>query len=83
MILQSLLKNKYEKDGSDFEDKTSKIGKNYLILVVWLKKTDFNSKISKVDGKIPSITGLVTNSALTAIENKIPDVIIKDRLHKN
>ena len=27
-------KNKYEKDGSDFEDKVNKIDKNYLMLVV-------------------------------------------------
>ena len=39
-----------------------------------VKKTDFNSKISEVEGKIPSITGLATSSALTAVENKIPDV---------
>ena len=38
------------------------------------KKTDFNSKITEVEGKIPSISGLATNSALTAVENKIPDV---------
>ena len=45
-----------------------------MILVNWLKKTDFNSKINEVEGKIPSISGLATNSALTAVENKIPDV---------
>ena len=44
------------------------------MLVVWLKKTDFNSKISEVENKIPSITGLATNSALTAVENEIPYV---------
>ena len=27
-----------------------------------------------MEGKIPSISGLATNSALTAVENKIPDV---------
>ena len=38
LILQILLKkNKYEKDGSDFEDKISKVDKKYLMLVVWLK----------------------------------------------
>ena len=26
-------------------------------------------------GKIPTITGLATSSVLTAVENKIPDVI--------
>ena len=36
-----VLKTKYEKDGSDFEDKISKIGKKLLILVVWLKKNRF------------------------------------------
>ena len=42
------------------------------MLVVWLKKkTDFNSKNSKVEGKIPSISGLATSSELTAVENKI------------
>ena len=39
-----------------------------------VKKTDFNSKITEIEGKIPSITGLATSSALTAVENKIPDV---------
>ena len=39
-----------------------------------VKKTDFNSKIIEVEGKIPSISGLATSSALTAVENKIPDV---------
>ena len=39
-----------------------------------VKKTDFNAKISKVEGKIPSISGLATSSALTAVENKILDV---------
>ena len=39
-----------------------------------VKKTDFNSKISEVKGKIPSISGLATSSVLTAVENKIPDV---------
>ena len=44
------------------------------MLVAWLKKTDFNTKVTEIEGKIPSIIGLATNSALTAIENKIPDV---------
>ena len=38
------------------------------------KKTDFNSKVTEIEGKIPSITGLATSSAFTAVENKIPDV---------
>ena len=39
------------------------------------KKTDFSTKVTEIEGKIPSIGGLATNSALTAVENKIPDVI--------
>ena len=38
-----------------------------------VKKTNFNSKVTEIEGKIPSITGLATNSVLTAVEN-IPDV---------
>ena len=40
LILQILLKkkNKYEKDGSDFEGKINKVDKKYLMLAVWLKK---------------------------------------------
>ena len=33
-----------------------------------------NSKINEEESKIPSISGLDTNTALTAVENKIPDV---------
>ena len=39
-----------------------------------VKKTDFNTKVTEIEGKIPSITGLATNSELSAVENKIPDV---------
>ena len=38
------------------------------------KKTDFNAKITEVQGKIPSFGGLATSFALTAVENKIPDI---------
>ena len=40
------------------------------MLLAWLKKTDFNTKVTE----IPSISSLATNSALTAVKNKIPDV---------
>ena len=69
-----LKKNKYEKDGSDFEDKTNKIDKKIPDVISLVKKTDFNTKVTEIEGKIPSITGLATNSKLTAVENKIPDV---------
>ena len=45
------------------------------MLVAWLRKTtDFNAKVTEIEGKIPSISDLASNSALTAVENKIPDV---------
>ena len=39
-----------------------------------VKKSDYNAKISELENKIPSISGLVTTSALTSVENKIPSV---------
>ena len=39
-----------------------------------VKKADFNAKITEVEGKTTFFTGLATNSVLTAIENKIPDI---------
>ena len=44
------------------------------MLVAWLKKTYFNSKVTEIEGKIPSIAGVATSFALTVVENKIPDV---------
>ena len=67
-------KNKYEKDGSDFEDKVNKVDKKLPDVSGLVKKTDFNAKISEVEGKIPSISRLAKTSALT--ENKIPNVSI-------
>ena len=67
-------RTKYEKDGSDFEDKITKIDRKIPDISDLVKKTDFNAKITEVESKILSITGLATNSSLTAIENKIPDV---------
>ena len=43
------------------------------MLVNWLKKTNFNAKVTEIEGKITSITGLATNSAFTEVQNKIPD----------
>ena len=42
--------------------------------MVLLKKTDCNAKITETDGKIPSISGLAAIAALTAVENKIPNI---------
>ena len=46
----------------------------YLILVDLLKKTDYNTKITEIEGKIPNITGLAATAAFVAVGNKIPNV---------
>ena len=46
----------------------------FLIQVIQLKKTDLSAKITKMEYKILSITGLATKLALTAVENKIANV---------
>ena len=46
-----------------------------------MKKTDYNAKITKSESTIPSITGLATTAALTAVKNKILDVsnLVKEK----
>ena len=39
-----------------------------------VKKGDYNAKTSEIESKMPSISGLATKSALTAVENKVPEV---------
>ena len=63
-------RTKYEKDGSDFEDKIDKIEKNIPDVSDLVKK----SALAAVENKISDISGLATKSALTAVENKISDV---------
>ena len=37
------------------------------------EKTDYKAKITEIENKMPSISGLATNAALTVVEDKIPD----------
>ena len=39
-----------------------------------VKKTDYNTKITEIEEKIPDTSSLATKTALTTVENKIPDV---------
>ena len=49
--------------------------KKHIILVDLLKKkTDYNTKVTKIESRTPSISGLATITALTSVENKISDV---------
>ena len=63
-------KAKYEKDGSDFEDKISNIDKNIPDVSALVKK----SALTAVENKIRDLSGLATSSALSAVKNKIPDI---------
>ena len=69
-----VLKTKYDTDKSDLEKRLSDAEKKIPNTSDLANKTDLNAKITETENKIPSITGLATNSALTAVENKIPDV---------
>ena len=66
-ISRFVVKTKYDTDKSDLENKiphTSRIVKN----------ADYNTKITKTENRILSISGLAINSALTAVEDKIPNI---------
>ena len=48
------------------------------MLVAWLKKTDYSSKITELENKIPNVSGFLLtsafNSKITEVENKISDI---------
>ena len=69
-----ILKTTYDTDKSDLGKKISDADKKIPDRSDLAKKADLNAKITEIENKIPSITGLATNSVLTAVENKIPDV---------
>ena len=69
-----VLKTTYDTDKSDLERKISDAEKKIPNTSDLDKNTDLHAKITEIENKIPSITGLATNSALTAFENKTPNV---------
>ena len=62
-----VLKTKYDTEKTE-------LGKKIAHTSGLVKKTDYNGKIIETRGKIPSISGLTANAALTAVENKIPNI---------
>ena len=71
-----LLKTTYDTDNSDVEKKLlMQIKKISDTTDLAKKMPDLNDKIIEIEVKILSITGLVTNSALPAVENKVSGVI--------
>ena len=62
------MKIKYDTDKSEIENKIPNSS-------VFVKKTDYNTKNNtEIEGKISDVGILATKIALTAVENKIPDV---------
>ena len=61
------LKTKYDTDKLELEKET-------LDTSELVKKLDFNAKIVEIENKIQSVSGLAADAALTAVENKIPNV---------
>ena len=55
---------------TDISEKVNKIP-NTIDLV---KKIDYNTKITEIEGKIPDVSSLATKTASTTVENKIPSV---------
>ena len=58
---------KYNADKTELENKIPN-------LFDFVKKSDYNAKVSEKEGKTPSINGLATTAALPAVEKKIPSV---------
>ena len=62
-----VLKNKYDTDKSQLENKIPDISG-------LVRKTDYNTKIAEIERKIPYASNLAKKTALTTVENKIPSV---------
>ena len=69
-----VLRTKYTADKSNLEKKVSDADEKIPDTSGLVKKTDYSAKITDIEGKIPSTSGLATTSALTAVENKIPNI---------
>ena len=62
-----LLKTKYQTDKTELENKIPDTSG-------FVEKTNYNAKIIDREGKLPDVSILATKTALTTVENKIPDV---------
>ena len=52
-------KNKYEKDGSDLENKISKTDKKLPDVSSLVKKTNYSTKVTELENKIPNVNGFL------------------------
>ena len=74
MKLSVLLITQHKTDKLDLEKKTDDTGKGMPDTNWLVKKTENNSKIAEIGGKIPSINGLATTAVPSDFENRIPNV---------
>ena len=75
-LADSFVKTKHETDKSELVKKIPETSE-------LVKKLYFNGKITEIENKMPGISGLATNAALNAVENKILNVsslVKKNRL---
>ena len=57
----------------EFNDKDPKFQvDDHLRISGLVKKTDYDAKITEIEGKIPDVSSLATKTTLTTVENKIP-----------
>ena len=63
------LKTKYDTEKSIREKIMTQTKKCLILVDCW-----YNAKITEMEGKILSISGLATSAASTVVENKIPNV---------
>ena len=68
-------KTQYNTDKSALEKKSMTQITKYLMLV-FLLKTDYNVKITEIEGKISSIIGLSTTSTLNILKKRYPTAVI-------
>ena len=68
---------------NQIEKKKSVIQARKYLILVDLQLQSYEAKITKIESKKPSITGLATSSALIGVKNEIPDasnLVKKNRL---
>ena len=68
------LKTKYDTDKSICEKIMTQTNKCLILVHCW-----YNAKVTEMEGKILSISGLATSAASTVVENKIPNVSSSDK----
>ena len=69
-----VLKTHYNTDKSGLEKKIDDASKKILDASGLVIKTDYNAKITDIEGEIPSITSLATTAALNAVNDKMSNV---------